>query len=398
MTQRAGPLSGIRILDGASLLAGPTAATLLSEYGADVIKIEQPQGGDTMRRYPPFVDDISMLWKVVGKNRRSVTLDLRDERGRELFRGLVASSDIVTLNNRPATLARWGIDFDDLVKIKTDIVVFHLSAYGRTGPYAERAGFARVAEAFAGLTHRTGFPDQQPSQSGYPMLGDGVAGLYGAFALMLALRQRDLTGEAQLVDLGLYEPLLRLIEDQIVAFDTTGEAMGAVGNSNPLICPNNLFPTKDGRWVSLPASTEPLWRRLIAAMGAQDLAKYDSNRIRIEHREEIESRVRTWTSSYDMLDLVDVCDAAGLAVGPVYSAAEIASDPHIQARGSIIAVEDPDLGRPVRIASSAGRFSGFEAQVSRLGPALGEHTDEVLAEELGLDATHLADLRRDGVI
>jgi crotonobetainyl-CoA:carnitine CoA-transferase CaiB-like acyl-CoA transferase len=225
-----------------------------------------------------------------------------------------------------------------------------------------------------------------------------LTGNLAAFALMLALRQRDLTGEPQLVDLGLYEPLLRLIEDQIVAFDTTGEAMGAVGNSNPLICPNNLFPTRDGRWVSLPASTEPLWRRLIAVMGAQDLARYDSNRIRIEHRDEIESRVRAWTMRHDMLDLVAVCEAAGLAVGPVYSSAEIVADPHVQARGSVVTIEDEDLGRKVRLASSAGRFSGFEARADKLGPALGEHSEEVLGEELGLDQAQLEALRRDGVI
>lgn len=398
MQDRKGPLSGIRILDAATLLAGPTAATLLSEYGAEVIKVEQPGPGDTMRRYPPFDGDASMLWKVIGKNRKSVTLDLRQPDGRDILKRLAAQCDIVTLNFKPATLKRWAIDFEDLVAVKKDIIVFHLSAYGRTGPYSERAGFARVAEAFAGLTHRTGFAGQEPAQSGYPMLGDGVAGLYGAFAIMLALRQRDLTGQPQLIDLGLYEPMLRLIEDQIVTFDTDGEAMERIGNANPLICPNNLFPTRDGRWVALPVSTEPLWRRLVATMDAPELAKYDSNRVRLAHRDEIEGQVRAWTSSMDLMELVNLCDAAGLAAGPVFSAEEILNDPHIRERGSVVSIDDPDLGRTVRLAGSAGRFSGFEGRVESLGPGVGQHTDDILGGMLGLSDEELAALRERAVI
>jgi hypothetical protein len=224
MPSALGPLAGVRILDAASLLAGPTAATLLSEYGAEIIKVEQPSG-DTMRRYPPFRGDTSLLWKVVGRNRRSITLDLRVSEGREVLKQLAKSCDVVVLNYRPETLAKWSLDFEDFVAVRSDIIVLQLTAFGRTGPYANRPGFARVAEAFAGLTFRTGFPDGVPSQAGYPMLGDGVAGLYGAFAVMLALRQRERTGEPQLVDLGLYEPMLRIIEDQVAAYDEDGTIM-----------------------------------------------------------------------------------------------------------------------------------------------------------------------------
>lgn len=392
-----GPLTGVRILDAASLLAAPTAATLLSEYGAEIIKVEQP-AGDTMRRYPPFRGDTSLLWKVVGRNRRSITLDLRLPEGREVLKQLARSCDVVLLNYRPETLAKWSLDFEDFVAIRSDIIVFQLTAFGRTGPYANRPGFARVAEAFAGLTFRTGFPDGEPSQAGYPMLGDGVAGIYGAFAVMLALRQRELTGEPQLIDLGLYEPMLRIIEDQVAAYDEDGTIMERMGNSSPLICPNGMFPTRDDRFICIPASTEALWRRLAGLMGREDLLVYDTNRIRIEHRDEIEGAVAAWTSTHDLFDLVDICAEAGVACGPVYSSAEIVRDPQIAARGSIISVPDAETGRPIRMASPAGRFSGFTAEVRSTGPEVGEHTDEVLSELLNYSAEQIDKLRANGAV
>jgi crotonobetainyl-CoA:carnitine CoA-transferase CaiB-like acyl-CoA transferase len=397
MPSAPGPLAGVRILDAASLLAAPTAATLLSEYGAEIIKVEQPSG-DTMRRYPPFRGDTSLLWKVVARNRRSITLDLRQPEGREVLKQLAKSCDVVVLNYRPETLAKWSLEFEDFVAVRRDIIMLQLTAFGRTGPYANRPGFARVAEAFAGLTFRTGFPDSMPSQAGYPMLGDGIAGLYGAFAVMLALRQREHTGEPQLIDLGLYEPILRIIEDQVAAYDEDGTVMERVGNSSPLICPNGMFPTRDNRFICIPASTEALWHRLAGLMGREDLLVYDSNRVRIEHREEIEGAVAAWTSTHDLVELVDICAEAGVASGPVYSSAEIVRDPQIAARGSIISVPDAETGRPVRMASPAGRFSGFTAEVRSTGPRVGEHTDEVLSELLGYSAEQIGKLRDNGAV
>lgn len=390
-----GPLTGIRVLDAASLLAGPTSATFLAEYGAEVIKIEQPGPGDTMRRYPPFSNDVSLLWKVIARDRQSVTLNLRTEKGREVFRRLVTECDVVTLNNRPETITKWDIDFDDLVKINPKLVMLHVTAYGRTGPYANRPGFARVAEAFAGLTHRTGFTGEEPAQSGYPMLGDGVTGLYGAFAVMLALKQRDRTGEPQLIDLGLYETFLRIIEDQIPAYAADGTVMERIGNSNPLICPNGMFPTRDGRYVSIPASTEALWKRLVKVIGDDSLLAYDSNPVRIRHRDMIEGKVAEWSRSHDFHDLLQICADAGIACGPVYSVEDIFHDPQIRARGSIIEVDDEDCGT-VSVASPAGRFSGFDARVGKLGPRIGQHTDEVLTRVAGLSAEEIQRLREDG--
>lgn len=397
MQQRPGPLSGVRILDAATFLAAPLAASLLSEYGAEVIKVEQPSG-DTMRRIPPLRGNVSVWWKVIARNRQSVALDLNSEDGRAVFRELVGHCDVVIMNFRPAALKKWGLAFADLVKCRSNIVFYHLTAFG-AGPYQERPGFARVAEAYAGLTNRTGFPDGPPVQSGYAMLGDGIAGIHGAFAIMLALRQRDLTGEPQHIDLGLYEPLLSIMEDLIVIYDETGSRMERMGNSSPRWSPHGLFKTRDGLYAVIACSTEKLWQQLRAVIGDESLKIYDndSNR-RVAERAALEGRISQWTLEHTLTELLEVCGKAGLAIGPIYSAEEILKDPHIIARGSIITRDDPETGKPIRMASPAGRFSGFKGEVRSLGPRTGEHTDEVLERILKYTRARREELRGKGVI
>lgn len=391
------PLSGIRILDAATFLAAPYAASLFSEYGAEVIKVEQPTG-DHMREIGPFRGDVSLWWKVIARNRQSVTLDLNTEDGRDIFKQLASKCDVVIMNYRPDALKKWGLEFEDLVKCRSDIVFYHLTAFG-AGPYAQRPGFARVAEAYAGLTSRTGFPGEPPVQSGYAMLGDGIAGIYGAFALMLALRQRDLTGEPQMIDLGLYEPLLSMIEDQIITYDETGSRQERLGNASPRWAPHGLFKTKDGLFAIIACSTEKLWRQLRRLMGDETLARYDNDNLgRVADRESLEGQVSQWTQSHDLRDLLEICGSAGLAIGPIFSPAEIVTDPHILARESIITVDEPETGKPIRMASPAGRFSGFKGSVRHVGPLLGEHTDEVLSGLLNYSPEQIAAFRHKGVI
>lgn len=397
MQAKAGPLSGIRILDAATFLAAPYAASLLSEYGAEVIKVEQPSG-DSMRKIPPLRGDVSVWWKVIARNRQSVALDLNTDEGRGVFKKLVAACDVVIMNFRPNALKKWGLQFEDLKKCRKDIIFYHLTAFG-AGPYEQRPGFARVAEAYAGLTNRTGFKDGPPVQSGYAMLGDGIAGIYGAFALMLALRQRDLTGEAQMVDLGLYEPVLGLMEDMIVTYDETGSRMERMGNSSPRWSPHGLFPTKDGLYAILACSTEKLWQQLRTVMGDESLKMYDNNSdLRVTNRTELEGKVSEWTKRHDLTELLEVCGKAGLAVGPIYSAAEIVKDPHIIARQSIISCDDPETRKPIRMASPAGRFSGFKGEVRTLGPKVGQHTDSVLSDLLHFSPEQIDALREKGVV
>lgn len=392
-----GPLTGVRVLDVSTILAGPLASSLLREFGADVIKIEHPADGDPARTYPPLADGVSAAWSMVGRGKRSVTLDLHRPEAPELVGRLAAAADVVVTNFRPATLRRFRIDFDDLRAYRADLVMVHVSAFGRTGPYAERPGFARVAEAFAGLTHRTGDPDGTPVFAGYPV-ADGVTGIYAAFAALLALRQRDLTGEPQLADIPLYEPLLRMMEDFVVEYGATGESRGRLGNRNPHISPNSLYRTRDGHWLALPASTEQMWRRLVKVMDAPDLAVHDSMSARLEHRQEIEARVADFVAAHDLEPLMARLVDAGVAAGPVNSAADICADPHIRARGSVVEVPDEHGGRSRLMQAPAGRFSGFTTTIGGPAPALGEHTTEVLRELAGLADTDVDDLRRRGVI
>lgn len=390
------PLSGITVLDLSTILAGPLASSLLAEFGADVIKIEQPRTGDPARAYPPLVDGDSAQWFMLGRNKRSVSLDLHHADAPAIIGRLVAATDIVVTNFRPATLKRFGIDFDDLVRFRPDLVMVHVSAFGRTGPYADRPGFARVAEAFAGLTHRTGDPDGPPIFAGYPV-ADGVTGIYAAFAAMQALRQRDLTGEPQLADIGLYEPLLRMQEDFIIGYDLTGKSVERQGNQNPHISPNNLHRTRDGHWLALPASTEQMWRRLVKVMDDDELADWGDLSERIAHRTEIEARIDEFVGQHDLDPLMEILVGAEVAAGPVYSAADICDDPHIRARGSIVEVPDA-TGHSRRMQAPAGKFSGFEPSIRTAAPELGAHTDSVLAELAGLSGNEIAELRKGGAI
>lgn len=391
-----GPLSGVRVLDVSTILAGPLASSLLGEFGADVIKVEHPEAGDPARQYPPLVDGESAAWTMIARAKRSVTIDLHHPEAAGLVGRLAAAADVVVTNFRPATLRRFGIDFDDLRAFRPDLVMVHVTAFGRTGPYADRPGFARVAEAFAGLTYRTGDPDQPPVFAGYPV-ADGVTGIYAAFAAMLALRQRDRTGEAQLADVPLYEPLLRMMEDFVVEYGVTGASRERQGNQNPHISPNSLYRTRDGRWLAMPASTEQMWRRLIGVMDAPDLAVHDSMSARLAHREEIEARVAAFVAAHDLEPLMATLVEAGVAAGPVNSAADIWADPHIRARGSVVEVPD-GRGDHRLMQAPAGRFSGFDATTGRGAPALGEHTTEVLRDLAGLAESEIDALRHKGVV
>ena len=390
------PLAGVTVLDVSTILAGPLAATLLGEFGADVIKVERPGTGDPARGYPPLDGDTSASWALLGRTKRSVTLDLHRPGAAEIVGRLARETDIVVTNFRPATLRRFGIDFDDLRVYRPDLVMVHVSAFGRTGPYADRPGFARVAEGFAGLTHRTGDPDGPPTFAGYPV-ADGVTGIYAAFAALLALRQRDLTGEPQLADIPLYEPLLRMMEDFVVDYSATGHSVERQGNRNPHISPNNLYRTRDGSWVAIPASTDRMWDRLVGVMGAQDLAVHSSMQERIEHRAEIEDRVAEFVAAHDLEPLLKRLDTAGIAAGPVNSAEQVSSDPHIRDRGSIVEIEDAH-GRRRLVQAPAGRFSGFTGSVGPAAPTLGEHTTQVLRDLLGLTTHEIDDLRERGVV
>lgn len=390
------PLHGVRVLDLATVLAAPLTCSLLGELGAEVIKVEQPRTGDPARSYPPLQDDASAAWEQYGRGKQSIAIDLHHPEGVDLVHRLVEVADVVVTNFRTPTLLSFDLDFDQIRKFRSDVVMLHLTAYGRTGPYSDFPGFARVVEAFAGLTHRTGEPEGPPMFGGYP-IADGVGGIYGAFAVMAALRQRDLTGEAQLIDLGLYEPLLRMMEDFIPNFAATGHAAQRVGNLNPAVTPNGLFKTADARWIVLPASTDRMWNRLLDVMDRPDLARFATMSQRVANRDVIDAAVTEFVSCHDLDDLLPTLRNAGLAAGPVNTASDIVENPQIVARESIRHV-DTRHGRDALIVSPAGKFSGFDHACRDRAAGLGQHTDAVLDQFTDLTDTQRHQLRERGVI
>ncbi|NKX54743.1 CaiB/BaiF CoA transferase family protein [Arthrobacter mobilis] len=390
------PLTGIRVLDVSTVLAAPLTAALLGELGADVIKVEQPGRGDPARQYPPLVDGTAATWEQHGLGKRSVAIDLHTSAGIDLLHSLIKECEIVITNFRPPTLARFGLEFDDLTRLRKDVVMLHLTAFGRTGPYSDLPGFARVVEAFAGLTHRTGHPDGSPMFSGYP-IADGVGGIYGAFAVMSALRQRDLTGQPQLVDLGLYEPMLRMMEDSIPAYQATGASPGRIGNDNPSIVPNGLFRTRDDRWVVLPVSTDQMWQRLVKLLDNPELSQLRTMEHRLARRSEVNKAVSEFVASHDLDELLVLLHGAGLAAGPVNTAEDIVRDQHIVARGSVLHARDRH-GRETLLVAPAGRYSGFDHVDRSPAPEVGEHTNDILGGLVGLPPGQIDQLRDRGVI
>jgi crotonobetainyl-CoA:carnitine CoA-transferase CaiB-like acyl-CoA transferase len=397
MSEHPSGLSGLRVLDASTVIAAPLVSSLLADFGADVIKVEQPGIGDPGRTFAPTQDDRSLSFKVTNRNKRSVTLDFHNPEGVEVFYRLVKEVDIVVLNFRPDKLTEWKIDYGDLIAHNPDLIMLHLTAFGRTGPYAAKPGFARIAESFSGLTYITGYPDRPPLFTGYP-LADGITGYYGAFAVMVALEHRNLTGEGQLIDLALYEPVLRLMEDFVVGYGASGWIKERSGNAQAHVVPNDVYPTSDGQFVILPVSTASMWRRLVDLLADPELAAYETNRQRLAARELIDARVGAFTEQYPLDKLLEIFDEAGLAASKVNNAADIFADPHIAHRGNLTRVFDDELQTELVMQSPVPAFSTIESSVRWPAPPLGAHTEEVLRDVAGLTHDEISTLKQTGTI
>lgn len=371
------PLEGIRIVDTATLLAGPLAATLLSEFGADVIKVEGP-GGDPMRDWPPHDSrGESITWQSVSRNKRTMVMDLHDEGDKARLRELLRDADVFITNFRLPTLQKWGLDWDDLKELNPQLVMLHVTGFGRTGPYSGRPGFARVAEAFAGLTHITGTPGEEPVFSGYPM-GDAICGLYGAYSLMLALRARDQQGHGGLIDLGLYEPTLRLLDDLVPGYVNAGVVKQRRGNMQDHSVPNGLFPTADDSFVIIPASTDNMWGRIVRLLGDESLGEFNSLAKRVANRDVIDVALTAYTRQYTADELVQIMMDSGIACGKINTAKDIAEDLHVQARGNLIDVPLQDKVESVSLMAPVPVSNFFRSQVKWPGGPLA-HTSEAAA-------------------
>jgi formyl-CoA transferase len=395
-----GPLVGVRVLDISTMIAAPFSAALLADFGAEVIKVELPGQGDTLRNVAPMYANRSLYWSVLGRNKCSITLDLRVPRGRELFLELVQRSDAIIENFRPGTLERWDLSYDTLAATNPDIVLVRVSGYGQDGPYRDKAGFGTPAAAMGGLTYITGFPDRPPIT--VPIaLADYLAGLFGALGATTALLERARNGQGgQWVDVSLYESVFRLLEAVVPAYGKNGRVRERMGNRTGQSSPIGSYQTADNRYMVLSVSTDRVWLRMTEAMGHPEWAadpRFASNPQRTAHADDVDAAVAGWFAEHSAADAQRILDDAGVPVSPIYSIADIFADPQYLARGDIISPEDPDIGA-VPMPAILPRFSRTPGEVRFVGPRLGEHNDQIYGELLGLDDDERARLRADGVI
>jgi crotonobetainyl-CoA:carnitine CoA-transferase CaiB-like acyl-CoA transferase len=393
-----GPLQGVRVVDVATLFAGPLTATYLGDFGADVVKVEHPSKPDAARGHGPSKDGIGLWWKTLGRNKRTMTLDLSHPDGADVMRRLLAESDVLVENFRPGTLERWGLAPEALLAVNPGLVVARVTAFGQTGPYASRPGFGTVAEAMSGFAAVTGEPDGPPTLPPFG-LADGIAALATAYAITAALRHRDATGAGQVVDLAIIEPILMMLGAPITAYDELGYVQPRTGNRSVNNAPRNVYRTADGDWVAVSTSSQSIAERVLRLVGRSDLVDqpwFGSGRERAEHADELDEAVGSWIADRPTSVVVESFEAAQAAVGRVHDIRGVLSDPQYEALGTALSVDDPDLG-PTRMQNVLFRLSATPGSVRWTGRAHGADTDEVL-EELGLTADEIGRLRKDGVV
>ena len=400
MAHPALPLSGLRVIDTATLAAGPLVATALGEFGAEVIKVEEPRAGDPLRTWGARRDGVGLVWKSVSRNKKCVTLDLRSADGREVLHELLGVSDVLVANTRPSTLKRWQLDYESVHARHPELVMLHITGYGRGGPASDRPGYGTLAEAMSGFAHITGQPGAPPTLPPF-MLADGVASLAATYAVMMALYHRDVHGAAgQLVDVSLIEPLARLVEQSTLAYDQLGVVETRTGNRADASAPRNVYRTSDDRWIALSSASDSTAARVYRAIERPDLAtrsEYVGHVARQERAAEIDDLVSAWVGGHTLDHVMAVFLDAGVAAAPVYDARQLLADEHLRARGTFVVVDDPELGA-VTVQAPIAMLSETPGRITHLGPRLGADNDAVYRGLLGMDAGRLSALRAAGTI
>ncbi len=392
-------LQGVKVLEIGTLIAGPYAASLLAQFGADVIKIESPADGDPLRKWRKLHNGTSLWWYAQSRNKKSVTINLKSERGQQIVRDLVRQADIVIENFRPGTLEAWGLGWDELSKINPGLIMVRVSGFGQTGPYHKRPGFAAIAESMGGLRNLVGYPDRPPVRVGVS-IGDTLASLYGVIGALIAMHHLKVNGgTGQFIDVALYEAVFGVMESLIPEFSEFGFVRERTGASLPGISPSNTYPCKDGRYVIIAGNGDSIYKRLMQAIERSDLAddpRLAHNDGRVQHNDMLDDAIAKWTLAHDLEYVLDVLDRAAVPSSRVYDAADIYNDPHYREREMIQQFSLPD-GKPIDLPGIVPKLSATPGQTNWLGPALGEHTDEVLAT-VGIDQQEAAALRTQGVI
>jgi formyl-CoA transferase len=394
-----GPLTGVRVVELGTLIAGPLCARMLADFGAEVVKIEAPEGGDQLRQWRKVHQGTSLWWYVQARNKKSVTVNLRAPEGQEIVRRIVAGADIVVENFRPGALEKWNLGWPQLSAVNPALVMVRLSGFGQDGPYRDRPGFGAVAEAMGGMRYVTGYPDRPPVRLGIS-IGDSIAALHGVIGAMMALHHRHANeGRGQVVDVALYESVFNMMESLVPEFDVLGFKRERAGNALPGITPSNTYATRDGKFVIIGANNDSIFKRLMSAMGRDDLAAdpaLATNAGRAARASELDAAIEAWTRERTLDDALEALERAEVPASRVYDAQDILNDAHYAARGVIERWTLPD-GTDMKIPGIVPKLTETPGATRWLGPVLGEHTAEVL-ERLGYSAADQQSLRQRGVI
>ena len=396
------PLAGIRVIDVATFIAAPYSASMMGEFGAEVLKVEHPLGGDPCRNFgTPTKRGDTLAWLSEARNKKSVTVDLRSPEGADIFKRLVAKSDVLCENFRPGTLEKWGLGWDVLREANPGLIMLRISGYGQTGPYKDRPGFARIAHAVGGLSYLAGMPRETPVTPGSTTLGDYLTGLYGLIGILMALRYKEKTGRGQYIDAALYESVFRVTDELAPAYARFGTVRERTVPHNTIACPLGHFRTKDDKWVAFACTTDKLFAALAEAMDRPELAShalYGQQEKRIESRHEVNEVVSAWCGALTRDEVREKCRTAGAPYAPLNNVADIFGNRQFAARRNLVALDDPDLGETVIVPCVVPRLSKTPGEIKSLGPPLGKHTHEVLRELLELSDQEIAKLRDKRVI
>jgi len=395
-----GPLSGLRILDLSTVIAGPLASTLLADLGAQVLKVEKPGEGDPLRGLPPYKNGAALWWKVTNRNKKGISLDLRTEEGREILGQLIGEFDVLVENFRPGTLDRWGITKEWLHAINPALIILRVTGFGQSGPYRNRPGFARVFEAMSGFTNLCGEAERPPVHVGFPV-ADSIGGLFGAIGILSALawRHRNPAGSGLEIDCSMLEAMFRILDFLPIEYDQLGIVRQRSGNASQYASPGNVYRTADGKWASIAASTQSIFERLCRALGIEASIKdgrFLTNALRVENRSELDALIGQSIGRLSLEALRRTLDAHQVGFSPIYGIDDIFNDEHYAAREAIVKVEDAELGE-VRMQGVVPRFCGLACAVGATGPGMGEHNEEIYAG-LGIDPSRMDALRGKGVI
>ena len=390
-------LENIKVIDIATLFAGPMAATMLADFGAEVIKIEHPKNGDPVRTHGSSKNGVGLWWKMLARNKKSVTLYLGSPEGQEIFKRMIADADVLIENFRPGTLEKWGLSYEELSKINPKLVLARVTGFGQIGPYATRPGFGTLAEAMSGFASITGTPDGPPTLPPFG-LADGISALTTAFAIMTALNARTITGKGQVIDLAIIEPILTVLGPQVIAYDQLGEIQERRGNRSSNNAPRNTYETKDGKWVAISTSAQTIAERVMHLVGRPELVNepwFASGAERAKHADELDEAVGSWIKLRTRAEVISEFEKAEAAVAPIYDITDIFKDEQFAALGTIKTVQDDELG-PIKMQNILFRLSSTPGEITSAGPSLGKHTAAVLGK-YGVSTSELTELKQKGI-